>query len=120
MFLLLLIAILLLWAVMPDPVQAAPLLASAQPVAGYLGIFITFAALIALGIFMGNRDRAKIKADLLETRRYRIRECRLSPTKSVYLFQVFSTSAWLYYTVGQSYATKEEAEAALEQYKASL
>lgn len=103
MFLLLLIAILLLWAIMPDPVQAAPLLADAHPVMGYLGIFVTFAVLIALGILLGKRDRPKVKADLIPPSKakpqqkslYRIKETRVvDGDKVLSVFTVEQRHEW--------------------------
>lgn len=57
--------IMLLILVMSGRAEASPLLAGGNTVTGYLGVFVVFFSLIALGIFCGKRDRAKIKADLL-------------------------------------------------------
>lgn len=64
MFLFLLLFIIL-FLLLSGPADAAPLLASGDTVTGYVAVIVTFVALVALGIFFGKRDRAKIKADLL-------------------------------------------------------
>lgn len=85
--------IMLLILVMSGCAEAAPLLASGNTVTGYVAIIVTFAALVALGIFFGKRDRAKIKADLIpkvEPKKvsgpkptYRIKEFRVKTEKGV-------------------------------------
>ncbi len=70
MFLLLLLFIIL-FLLLSGGADASPLLAGGNTVTGYVAVIVTFAALIALGIFFGKRDRARVKADLLGNHKVR-------------------------------------------------